>query len=76
MDEELRSVLARVLHSATADEIAVVYNDQPVYPHDLVIEEPRFGRFPEWDGSVLVISHENQGVCSWGLSLDGPQTGP
>lgn len=76
MDEALRGVLARVLDSATAEEIAAVYDDQPVYPNDLVIEEPRSGRFfPEWYGSVLLISHENQGVCSWGLSLDGPQAG-
>ena len=76
MDEALRGVLARVLDSATAEEIAAVYDDQPVYPNDLVIEELRSGRFfPEWYGSVLLISHENQGVCSWGLSLDGPQAG-
>jgi hypothetical protein len=76
MDEDFRGVLAGAIDSATAEELAAVYDDEPVYPNDLVIEEPHAGNFfPEWDGSVLLISHENQGVCSWGLSLDGPQAG-
>lgn len=28
-------------------------------------------RFPGWPGPVLVMSVENQGVCSWGVPLDG-----
>jgi hypothetical protein len=31
----------------------------------------RARRFPGWPAPVLVLSDENQGVCSWGVPLDG-----
>jgi len=31
----------------------------------------RARRFPGWPGPVLVLSDENQGVCSWGVPLGG-----
>jgi hypothetical protein len=59
-----------------------VFGDQPVYPHRIVVDHPdpappgRPGlqrRFPGWPGPVLVLSDENQGVCSWGVPSGGSE---
>lgn len=63
MDETLRDARA-VLDTATAAQIAEVYGDNVVFPEQVVIDQ-----FPGWPSNVLVLAHENQGVCSWGLSL-------
>jgi hypothetical protein len=63
------------LDLATAGEIAAVYGDEAVFPSVVAIHDERSDRFPGWHGSVLLISTENQGVCSWGVSLDGPDIG-
>lgn len=69
----------QLLTADVADEIAQAYGDQPVFPARIVVDSPsepsRPGaaparRFPDWPGSVLVLSDENQGACSWGVPLD------
>ena len=63
----------RLLTADVACEIAKTFGDSPVYPERVVVDSPRSHRrrFPGWPGPVLVLSDENQGVCSWGLPLDG-----
>lgn len=76
-DEDAVSLAYATLDRNTAEEIATVYSDQVVFPHAVVVERSTDvpSHFPTWNGRVLVIAHENQGVCSWGLSLDGPSSG-
>jgi hypothetical protein len=70
----------RLLTADVAAEIARTYGDQPVYPDRVLVDsaaEPSLRwpvparRFPGWRGPVLVLSDENQGVCSWGVPLNG-----
>lgn len=63
----------RLLTADVAEEIAKTFGDSPVYPERVVVDSPasRSRRFPGWPGPVLVLSDENQGVCSWGVPLDG-----
>ena len=69
-------VVEHLLTAAVAVEIAEVFTDGLVYPERIVVDSPasrRPGqgrRFPGWPGPVLVLSDENQGVCSWGVPLD------
>lgn len=74
------SEVERLLTRDVAHEIARTFGDNPVYPERIVVDSPagssreRPGherRFPGWPGPVLVLSDENQGVCSWGVPLDG-----
>ena len=66
-----------LLTADVAAEIAAAFSDQPVYPERIVVDGPASTgsglgrRFPGWPGPVLVLSVENQGVCSWGVPLDG-----
>lgn len=61
-----------------ADELALPYADQVVYPRRIVVDRPgtvnRY--FPCWPVPVLVIAVENQGVCAWGVPLDGEDNPP
>lgn len=63
----------RLLTADVAQEIAKTFGDNPVYPEQIVVDIPASPSrwFPGWPGPVLVLSHENQGVCSWGVPLDG-----
>jgi hypothetical protein len=71
----------RLLTADVAREIAATFGDQPVYPQHIVVDSPAEPslswwrgskrRFPGWPGPVLVVSDENQCVCSWGVPLDG-----
>lgn len=63
----------RLLTADVAREIAKTFGDSPVYPERVVVDSPagHSRRFPGWPGPVLVLSDENQGVCSWGVPLDG-----
>jgi hypothetical protein len=66
-----------ILDEATAAEVAATYDDVPIFPFDLVVarrSDPDTS-FPDWEGSILLLSRENQGVCTWGLALDGPEAG-
>ena len=56
-----------------AREVAAVYQDKVVYPDRIVVDTPEdLDRlFPRWPGPVLHIMTENQGVCLWGVPLDG-----
>ena len=75
-EDDLLRTAAFLLDEPTAHEIAGVYSDEVVFPARVMIEEGgSTTSFPLWGGRVLVLSHENQGVCSWGLSLDGPSAG-
>ncbi len=69
-----RSVLIERVRAAlhNPDEVAGAYDDQPVFPRETLIDHgPDFEHFPGWGGSsVLVLSHENQGVVTWGVELD------
>jgi hypothetical protein len=74
------AAVERLLTADVAAEIAVVFTDNPVYPERVVVDRPESARpglgrrFPGWPGPVLVLSDENQGVCSWGAPLDGGRT--
>jgi hypothetical protein len=65
----------RLMTAQVAREIAGVFADSIVYPEQVVVDTPDsnwFGaerQFPGWPGDVLVLSVENQGVCSWGVPL-------
>ena len=69
-------VVEHLLTAAVAVEIAEVFTDGLVYPERIAVDSPasrrpgRGRRFPGWPGPVLVLSDENQGVCSWGVPLD------
>lgn len=58
----------------------MTFGDLPVYPQRVLVDgpaepslswPPSSRRFPGWPGPVLVLSDENQGVCSWGVPLGG-----
>ncbi len=68
--------VVRLLTADVAVEIARTFGDQPVYPQRIIVDHPDGAsgaprgsarRFPGWPGPVLVLSDENQGVCSWGV---------
>jgi hypothetical protein len=65
----------RLMTTQVAAEIAGVFGDGIVYPERVVVDTPEsnwYGtgrRFPHWPGEVLVLSHECQSVCSWGVPL-------
>lgn len=65
----------RLITAQVAAETARVFGDQVVYPEQVVVDGPESnwhgtGRmFPRWPGEVVVLSVENQGVCSWGVPL-------
>lgn len=63
----------RLLTADVAREIAKTFTDTPVYPEQIVVDTPAgpSRSFPGWPGPVLVLAYENQGVCSWGVPLDG-----
>jgi len=71
------AAVERLLTADVAAEIATAFGDQPVYPERIVVDGlasagPGLGRrFPGWPEPVLVLSVENQGVCSWGVPFDG-----
>jgi hypothetical protein len=68
------AVLADTLTESVADEMAAVYGDQVVFPRRIVIDDTDDPQrcFPGCSTAVLVISHENQGVVSWGVPLGNP----
>ncbi len=61
-----------------ADELALAYNDHAVYPRRTVVDRPGTAdrHFPGWATPVLVLAVENQGVCAWGVPLDGDDNPP
>lgn len=71
------AAVERLLTADVAAEIATAFGDQPVYPERIVVDGPASAgpglgrRFPGWPEPVLVLSVENQGVCSWGVPLGG-----
>jgi hypothetical protein len=74
------AAVGRLLTADVAAEIARTFGDQIVYPQRIVVDcpagsspaPPGFSRrFPGWPGPVLVLSDENQGVCSWGVPSGG-----
>jgi hypothetical protein len=80
MTVEVPAAVERLLTADVAREIAETFGDQLVYPQRIVVDSPAgpslrwpgsSRRFPGWPGPVLVLSDENQGVCSWGVPLDG-----
>jgi hypothetical protein len=70
---EVPAAVTRLLTADVAREIAATFGDQPRYPERIVVDSPASPsrRFPGWPGPVLVLSDENQGVCSWGVPLGG-----
>jgi hypothetical protein len=74
------AAVGRLLTADVAAEIARTFGDQIIYPQRIVVDcpagsspaPPGFSRrFPGWPGPVLVLSDENQGVCSWGVPSGG-----
>lgn len=75
-ESDLIEVARQLITPEIAEEIAVPYSDTVVFPARHIVEVGGSSKqFPGWDGRVLVLSVENQGVCSWGLSLDGGDAG-
>lgn len=72
--DEILALAQEVITPAVATEIADVHGDTVVYPGDTIVDDEG-SHFPGWPGRVLLLSHENQEVCSWGLSLDGDSAG-
>jgi hypothetical protein len=77
---EVPAAVERSLTADVAVEIARTFMDRPVYPQRIVVDYPAgpspappgsSRRFPGWPGPVLVLSDENQGVCSWGVPPGG-----
>jgi hypothetical protein len=64
VERDARSALASTLTRSVAEEIALTYGDEVVFPDREVVT-----RFPSWPTSVLVIAHEHQGVVSWGVPI-------
>lgn len=75
--EDLLALAGALLTVSVASETAEVYTDEPVFPRATMIEGPadEDTSFPGWGGEVLVLAYENQGVCAWGLALDGEFAG-
>jgi hypothetical protein len=73
---EVPAAVTRLLTADTAREIAGTFGDQPLYPERIIVDSPASPRrrFPGWPGPVLVLSDENQGVCSWGVPLGDGST--
>jgi hypothetical protein len=74
------AAVGRLLTADVAAEIARTFGDQIIYPQRIVVDcpagsspaPPGFSRrFPGWPRPVLVLSDENQGVCSWGVPSGG-----
>lgn len=59
-------------------ELSHPYDDNVVYPGETVVDEPgsEDSPFPGWETPVLVLATENQGVCAWGVPLDGDDNPP
>jgi hypothetical protein len=83
MKVEMPAAVTRLVTADVAKEIAAAFGDQPVYPERIKVDSPGLPsldgggpmrRFPGWPGPVLVLSDENQGVCSWGVPLGGGST--
>jgi hypothetical protein len=77
---EVPIAVEALLTADVAAEIARTFGDQLVYPQRIVVDRPAgpspaspgfSRRFPGWPGPVLVLSDENQGVCSWGVPSGG-----
>src|SRR5215471_12521722 len=75
---EVPAAVTRLVTPDVAQEIAAAFGDQPLYPKHIKVDRPELPpldggsqvrRFPGWPGPVLVLSDENQGVCSWGVPL-------
>ena len=73
MNVSVPPAVQRLLTADVAQEIAKTFTDSPVYPERIVVDTPASPSrsFPGWPGAVLVLSYENQGVCSWGVPLEG-----
>jgi hypothetical protein len=80
MSAEVAAAVERLLTADVAQEIAQTFGDQLVYPQRILVDSPAAPslswpgpspRFPGWPWPVLVVSDENQGVCSWGVPLGG-----
>src|SRR4051794_13230974 len=70
IDEVVRQV-ASVFTREIAAQTAAVFSDQPVFPDKIVVDRPDDAerRFPGYPSPVLLLSDENQGVCSWGVPI-------
>jgi hypothetical protein len=77
---DVPAAVGRLLTADVAAEIARTFGDQLVFPQRIVTDSPAGSspappgfsrRFPGWPGPVLVLSDENQGVCSWGVPSGG-----
>lgn len=77
MNASVPAIVAAKFSAEVAARAAEPYDDQVVFPAQVHIDavgDP--GRlFPGWQGPVLVLSVENQGVCAWGVPL-GPEDPP
>lgn len=75
--EDLLRQATALVTSSVAAEVARAYSDQPLFPAEIAVNGPQDEDtvFPDWPGEVRVLALENQGVCAWGLALDGESAG-
>lgn len=67
---ELIESARRILTPEAVAELSAAYDDSFVFPESHIQE-----LFPGRQAKSLLIAHENQGVCTWGLELDGVDAG-
>lgn len=74
---ELLAITAELVTTSVAAELAGVFGDEEVFPHETVVDPQPDGTtwFPGWSGEVLVLAHEHDRVCTWGLAIDGDDAG-
>ncbi len=67
----------QTLSEEVATQLSGAYTDNAVYLGRLEIDRAASPQrqFPGWPDDVLIVAVENQGVCSWGVSLAGASRG-
>jgi hypothetical protein len=68
------SVAALLRYPGLMDAVARAYAGIAVFPGSAELAEP--GHLPGAPRHVMLLMHENQGVCSWGVPLDAGDDPP
>ena len=74
VDVRIPAVVTDLITAPVAREIAEPYQDEVVFPDEIVVDDPEDDdrMFPDWPAPVLVLAYENQGVVTWGVPLREP----
>jgi hypothetical protein len=74
LGRHLPESVAALLRHPGLETVARAYASIEVFPRSAEMASPQ--ELPGATGSVLLLMHENQGVCSWGVSLDAGDDPP